>query len=72
MELDVRAYCISCKKKVEVKEGKLVYYKNGTPVEKGKCAECGKGVNRIMTGEERVMLKENSHPLQTSTHTTNS
>ena len=52
------AYCIRCKEKVELIEGKLDYYKNGTPVEKGKCVKCGCKLVRILTKEERLGLKD--------------
>ena len=51
-------YCIRCRKKVEIAEGKLVYYKNGVPVEKGRCVECGAGVARILSKPEREELKK--------------
>ena len=54
----VQAYCIKCKRKVDVLEGVLSYYHNGAPVEKGKCKECGSKVNRILSREERQALKE--------------
>lgn len=52
------AYCMKCKSKKEVLEGYLDYYKNGTPVEKGKCSGCGGKTNRILNREERLLLKE--------------
>lgn len=52
------AYCIRCKQKREVVNGKLDYYKNGTPVEKGTCKECSCRVTRILTREERTKLTE--------------
>ena len=51
------AYCIKCKQKAELKDGKIVYYKNGTPAERGVCAICGTKVSRILTKEEKVALK---------------
>ena len=56
---DTRGYCICCRKKVALKDRKLAYYKNGTPVEKGICTECGSKVCRILTREERVALRDN-------------
>ena len=52
------AYCIKCRQKVEIKDGKLSYYSNGTPVEKGTCTVCGGKVTRILSREERQALKE--------------
>jgi len=50
-------YCIHCKKKVKLIEGKIVYFKNGTPAEKGKCPICGGGVIRMITKVEKEELK---------------
>lgn len=50
------AYCIKCKKKVELLEGRVERYRNNTPVEKGKCASCGSKVNRILSRDERLEL----------------
>ena len=52
------AYCLKCKSKVAILEGKLDYYANGTPVEKGKCGNCGSKLSRILSREERVFLRD--------------
>ena len=52
------AYCIRCKQKQEIVNGELVYYKNGTPVEKGKCAVCDCTITRIYSRAERQALKD--------------
>ena len=51
-------YCIKCKGKTMIVDGKLEYYKNGTPVEKGTCKECGSRMNRMYNKEERQALKD--------------
>lgn len=51
-------YCIKCKKKVPMQGGKISYYSNGTPVSKGVCTVCGSKVTRILTKEERIVLRE--------------
>ena len=53
----MEAYCIKCKKKVVIKDGKVVYYKNGAPAEKGICTVCGSKVSRILSKVERDALK---------------
>ena len=50
-------YCIKCKAKVELKDGKIVYFKNGVPAERGLCSVCGSKVGRILTKIERAELK---------------
>lgn len=43
----VEAYCVKCRKKVEMKNAKAVTMKNGRPANKGECPGCGTGVYRI-------------------------
>jgi NAD-dependent SIR2 family protein deacetylase len=42
------AYCVKCKKKVEIKDAQKVTMKNGRPALKGVCPECGTGVYKIL------------------------
>ena len=42
------AYCVKCKKTVEMKDGQEVTMKNGNKAMKGKCSVCGTTVMRIM------------------------
>lgn len=42
------AYCVKCKKKVEMKEGQEVTMKNGNRAMRGKCSTCGTTVMRIL------------------------
>jgi endogenous inhibitor of DNA gyrase (YacG/DUF329 family) len=44
----MEAYCVKCKKKVEVKDGKEVRNKKGRRMLKGKCPVCGTTVCRIL------------------------
>lgn len=44
----MEAYCVKCKKKVEMKDGKEATMKNGRRMMKGKCPECGTTVCRIL------------------------
>lgn len=50
----MEAYCVKCKKKVTVpdSEAERAVAKNGRPLLKGKCPECGTGVNRFLPGEK--------------------
>lgn len=41
------AYCVKCKKKVTMKDGKETKTKRGTKMMKGKCPDCGTTVCRI-------------------------
>ncbi len=43
----VKAYCVKCKKSVEMKDPKKVKLKNGKPATKGSCPKCGTKVFRI-------------------------
>lgn len=41
------AYCVRCKKKVEIKNPQKVKLKNGKPATKGLCPNCSTSVFRI-------------------------
>lgn len=43
----VQAYCVKCKKKVEVKNPQQVTMKNKRKATKGSCPDCGTKVFRI-------------------------
>jgi len=43
----VEGYCVKCKKKVEMKDGKVGTTKRGVKITKGKCPCCGITVCRI-------------------------
>ncbi len=43
----VKAYCVKCKKSIEMKDAKKVKLKNGKPATKGVCPKCGTKVFRI-------------------------
>ena len=42
-----QAYCVKCRKKIDIKDPKSVKLKNGKPATKGKCPKCGTNVFRI-------------------------
>jgi DNA-directed RNA polymerase subunit RPC12/RpoP len=41
------AYCMKCRKKVEIKDAKQITLKNGRPAMQGVCPSCGTKVFRI-------------------------
>ena len=43
----VEAYCVKCKEKVQIKDGKETATSRGTKMMKGKCPNCGTTVCRI-------------------------
>jgi len=43
-----KGYCVKCKKKVTIKDGKTVVWKNGMKALSGKCPNCDIGVNLIL------------------------
>ncbi len=44
------AYCVKCRKTVEIKDPQETTMKNGRPATKGVCPTCGTGVFRIGGG----------------------
>ncbi len=44
----MEGYCVKCKAKKEISEGKEVTMKNGRKAMKGKCPTCGTGMYRIL------------------------
>lgn len=44
----MEGYCVKCKKKVEIQNGKESVTKNGRRILKGKCPSCGITVCRIL------------------------
>lgn len=46
----MQAYCMKCRKKVEVSNPKAVTLKNGRPATQGTCPVCGTKVFRIGKG----------------------
>ena len=41
------AYCMKCRKKVDIKDAKQITLKNGRPAMQGSCPTCGTKVFRI-------------------------
>ena len=44
----MEAYCMKCKKQVEVKDPQETVTKNGRPLVKGTCSVCGTKVNKFL------------------------
>lgn len=49
-EAKMQAYCMKCKKKVEVKNPKAITMKNKRPATQGVCSSCGSKVFKIGKG----------------------
>lgn len=47
---NMEAYCVKCKKKVEMQDGEETTTKRGTKMMKGKCPDCSTTVCRIVGG----------------------
>ncbi len=43
----VKAYCVKCRAKVDIKDPEKVTLKNGKPATRGTCPKCGTKVFRI-------------------------
>ena len=43
----MQAYCMKCRKKVEIKAPKAIKMKNGRPATQGSCPKCSTKVFRI-------------------------
>lgn len=44
----MEAYCVKCKSKKDMADGKEVVLKNGRKAMKGKCKDCGTSLFRIL------------------------
>lgn len=45
--IKMQAYCVKCRRKVEVKNPRSITMKNGRPATQGECPVCGTKVFRI-------------------------
>ncbi|HEY62012.1 MAG: hypothetical protein J7L73_08985 [Anaerolineales bacterium] len=50
--MDFEGYCVKCRKKQMIKDGKVEIAKNGRRMVKGKCPVCGTNVTRFLPKEE--------------------
>jgi methionyl-tRNA synthetase len=46
--VEMKAYCMKCKKMMPMVDGKTTTMKNGRKMMKGKCEKCGTGMCKIM------------------------
>lgn len=47
----MKAYCMKCRKEIEIRNPKPVKMKNGKPATEGQCPVCGTKVFRIGKGK---------------------
>lgn len=48
----MEAYCVKCKAKREMKDGQETTMKNGRPMMKGICPECGTTICKILPSKK--------------------
>ena len=46
--MEFEGYCVKCRKKQQVKDGRKETTKNGRPIAKGSCPTCGTTVSRFL------------------------
>lgn len=52
-DLQGQAYCVKCKKMIDVKDGVLKMSKNGRRMLSGKCPNCNTSVNKFLPNEKK-------------------
>ncbi|HNS51641.1 MAG TPA: DUF5679 domain-containing protein [Anaerolineae bacterium] len=50
--MDFEGYCVKCRKKRAIKQGKVVKTSKGRPMAKGVCPECGTTVSRFLSAKD--------------------
>jgi hypothetical protein len=50
--MEFEGYCVKCRKKVTIKDGKESTTAKGRPVAKGICPVCGTKVNRFLPSKK--------------------
>lgn len=50
--MDFTGYCVKCRKKQDIKGGKVGETSRGRPMAKGICPECGTKVTRFLSKKE--------------------
>lgn len=55
-DFKLKGYCVKCKDKTEIIEGKTEKMKNGRPAHKGKCSVCSTGMYKILSKAEASKL----------------
>lgn len=50
--MEYEGYCVKCRKKVSIKQGKVEKTAKGRPMAKGTCPNCGTTVTRFLSEKE--------------------
>ena len=50
--MDYEGYCVKCRTKRQIKNGKVEKTASGKPIAKGKCPVCGTTVTRFLSEKE--------------------
>jgi hypothetical protein len=50
--MDFEGYCVKCRKKQQIKDGKVETSAKGRPMAKGVCPECGTKVTRFLSSKD--------------------
>ncbi|MGD1996363.1 MAG: DUF5679 domain-containing protein [Anaerolineae bacterium] len=50
--MDFEGYCVKCRKRQTVKDGRVTETSKGRPMAKGTCPECGTTVTRFLSAKE--------------------
>jgi hypothetical protein len=50
--MDFEGYCVKCRTKRSIKDGKVVSTAKGRPMVKGACPHCGTTVSRFLSAKE--------------------
>ena len=51
MATEMEVYCVKCKAKKKITEYEITTTKNNRRMAKGKCPDCGTGVNKFLKAE---------------------
>lgn len=51
--MEFEGYCVKCRKKQEIKDGKVEVSDKGRRMAKGKCPDCGTNVTRFLPKEDK-------------------
>jgi hypothetical protein len=50
--MEYEGYCVKCREKRTIKDGKVEKTAKGRPIAKGKCPECGTTVTRFLSSKD--------------------
>lgn len=57
-QMKFEAYCMKCKKMVEIQNPKIITRKNGRKAVEGTCPYCGSKVSKFISAEEAEKLEK--------------